>query len=72
MTQDMTRLSCASALLIIGLLVSLGGAAWTAWAVIIDEKTAIQLASPNWDINLELKLGGPSFMRLIETEPRVA
>ena len=34
---------------------SLGGAAWTASAVVIDEKTADQLASTKWGANAELK-----------------
>ena len=44
-----------SALLILGLLVSLLGAGWAASAVVIDEKTADQLAATKWDQNAELK-----------------
>jgi hypothetical protein len=35
--------------------VSLGGAAWTSSAVVIDEKTADQLPATKWDENEELK-----------------
>jgi hypothetical protein len=42
-------------LLIVGLLVSLGGAWWTASAVVIDWKTAGQLPATRWDSNPELK-----------------
>jgi len=56
----MIRLRCVlrhldSALLILGLLLSLGGAWLTASAVVIDEKTADQLAAPKWNENPELK-----------------
>ena len=52
----MTRLPYVdSALLILGLLVSLWGAAWAASAVVIDEKTADQLAGSAIGENLALK-----------------
>jgi hypothetical protein len=44
-----------SALLIVGLLVSLIGAGLAAWAVVIDESTADKLAATNWGHNPELK-----------------
>ena len=53
-----SRLLCQyldSGLLIVGLLVSLGGALWTASAVIIDERTAHELASTKWDENAGLE-----------------
>ena len=44
-----------SSLLIIGLLLSLWGAAWAASAVIIDERTADQLAATKWGANAEVR-----------------
>lgn len=43
-----------SALLLVGLLLSLIGAGWAASAVVVDEKTASQLAATKWDRNTEL------------------
>jgi hypothetical protein len=52
----MTRfIDAASALLIVGLLVSLIGAAWAAKAVIIDENTAAQLSATKWNGNDALR-----------------
>jgi hypothetical protein len=44
-----------SVLLILGLVVSLVGAAWAAWAVVIDESTADKLSATMWGQNPELK-----------------
>ena len=40
---------------ILGLLVTFAGACWAAQAVIIDEKTARELATPKWDMNEDLR-----------------
>jgi hypothetical protein len=54
--KDMIRIPYLdSGLLILGLLVSLLGAGLTASAVVIDEKTAEQLAATAWDKNEALK-----------------
>jgi hypothetical protein len=43
------------ALLVLGLLLTAGGAALAAWGVFLTESNATELASQKWDLNVELR-----------------